>query len=178
MAGFTVIPVWSPRDHVRLRQADAGSRLRFSSDEWSVDRRDLAAVFADLAFLPDCDGFATAANTVAPVFYAVCPQVGCAGVDFFAQCLAPGIRYFLCPPVKLIPRLLAFLAVRPGLTVLLVVPDWPSASFWAVLHPGGLPHPMVRFCRRFSPRFFSVYPVHSLFTSGARIPMLAMLCHT
>ena len=178
MAGFTVIPVWSPRDHIRLRQADAGSRLRFSSDEWSVDRRDLAAVFADLAFLPDCDGFATAANTVAPVFYAVCPQVGCAGVDFFAQCLAPGIRYFLCPPVKLIPRLLAFLAVRPGLTVLLVVPDWPSASFWAVLHPGGFPHPMVRFCRRFSPRFFSVYPVHSLFTSGARIPMLAMLCHT
>ena len=144
----------------------------------SVDRRDLAAVFADLAFLPDCDGFATAANTVAPVFYAVCPQVGCAGVDFFAQCLAPGIRYFLRPPVKLISRLLAFLAVQPGLTVLLVVPDWPSASFWAVLHPGGLPHPMVRFCRRFSPRFFSVYQVHSLFTSGARIIMLAMLCHT
>ena len=77
----------------------------------SVDRRDLAAVFADLAFLPDCDGFAAAANAVASVFYVVCPRVDCAGVDFFVQCLAPGIHYFLCPPVKLIPRLLAFLAV-------------------------------------------------------------------
>ena len=52
MAGFAVLPVWSPRDHLRLQQADAGSRLRFSSDEWSIDRRDLAAVFAELAFVP------------------------------------------------------------------------------------------------------------------------------
>ena len=121
--------------------------------------------------MPDCDGFATADNAVEPVFYAVCPQVGCAGVDFFAQSLSPDIRYFLCPLVKVISRLVHFLSTTPGLTFLLVVPDWPSASFWAVLHPGG---PHILWCV-FACIFCHVF---SLFTLSGVCPLqgLLLLC--
>jgi hypothetical protein len=98
-----IFPVWTPRDQPRLQWADSGSKFSRSTDEWAVHRPDLAVVFGKFGFLPDVDCFASALNTVCPVYFSVIPQLDSAGVDFFAQTLVPGLNYYCCPPVKCLP---------------------------------------------------------------------------
>ena len=174
----SIIPVWTPREHPRLQQADFGSRLATSSDEWSIDRRDLAELFVLLDCYPDFDGFAISSNAITSSFFSPCPQTGCAGVNFFTQQLSPAHFYFLCPPVSLISKTVAQLEMTQGIQALLLVPDWPSTVFWAVLHPGGRTHPMVQRVWRFKPRFYSSVGVKCLFTAGATVPFLALVCKT
>jgi len=101
--GISVIPVWTPRLHPRIVLADAGSRFSRSTDEWSVHRPDLAEIFCFFNFLPDIDCFASATNAVCPKFFSKVPQLGSAGVDFFAQ--RPQERnLFLCPPVSCVSQ--------------------------------------------------------------------------
>ena len=42
-----IVPVWTPRSQARIVEADLGSKLSSSTDEWCVDRRDLAEVFCN-----------------------------------------------------------------------------------------------------------------------------------
>jgi hypothetical protein len=97
--GIRVIPVWTPRLHPRMLLADAGSRFSRSTDEWSVNRSDLAAIFSFFAFTPDVDCFASATNAVCPLFFSKVPQLNTSGVDFLTQ--RPSQKnLFLCPPVS------------------------------------------------------------------------------
>jgi hypothetical protein len=146
-----------------------------NTDEWSVDHPHLAAVFRALRFFPQVDCFAIPANSISTVFFTAGPQLGAAGVDFFAQEPTPGASLFLCPPVSLVARALGkFLSFSKSAAVLLF-PRWPAAAFWPVLFPGGSPHRAAVKVHHFVPSFFSVVSAPSLFTSGAKIPMVAFL---
>jgi hypothetical protein len=175
--GIRVVPVWTPRLHPRLVLADVGSRLSSSTDEWSVDRTDLAGIFAFFGFSPDTDCYAASQNAISPHFFSKVPQTGSAGIDFLAQSPTT-VNLFLCPPVSGIISAFHHVLSLRGKLALLLVPDWPSTAFWAVLHPGGKVHPSVQCSKVFYPRFFSANSVPTLFTSGARIPLLALLIRT
>ena len=153
------------------------NRLTFSTDEWAVRRSDLAAIFAALQFLPDLDCFASHLNSVCADFFSLQPCPGSLGIDYFAQSVPLGRRLFLCPPVRLISRVFrSLLTLPPDVSFLLLVPDWPSTAYWSILHPGGTRHPIFTAVLQFYPRFFATCDAPCLFTSGARVPFLA-LCH-
>jgi hypothetical protein len=171
-------PVWTPRSHPRLRLADAGTRLATSTDEWSVDRRDLAAVFHHFQVIPDVDCFASAVNAICPVFYSAVPQPGASAVNFFSQHLSPGPIYFVCPPVKLLAAAFRHLLTFRNVTAVFLLPDWPSTAFWPVFFPAGRLHSSAVAMLRFAPRFFATNSAPSLFTSRPRIPFLALLIVT
>jgi hypothetical protein len=82
---------------------------------------------------------------------------------------------FLCPPVGLVARALGKFLSFPASTAVLIFPRWPAAAFWPVLFPGGSPHQAAVKVHHFTPSFFSVVSAPSLFTSGAKIPMVALL---
>jgi hypothetical protein len=172
-----VIPVWTPRIQTRILLADAGSRFSRSTDEWSIDRHDLATIFAHFSFQPDTDCYASSKNAVCPHFYSKVPQLACAGVDFLAQ-KPTTTNLFLCPPVSGILAAFNHALTLRSKNILLLLPDWPSTVFWSTLHPAGLLHPAVTRSHVFHPTFFSVVSVPSLFTSGARIPILALQIQT
>jgi len=172
-----IIPVWTPRSHARIVAADAGSRFATSTDEWFIDRSSLGVIFRLLSFQPDencVDCFASAANTVCTTFYSAIPQVGAAGVDFFAHTPSQPNLY-MCPPISLAARAFGRLAHLPGKRCLLIVPRWPSANFWPVLFPGGSPHKLVQKCHEFRPQCYS--PVPCIFTS-TKFTFLALLIVT
>jgi hypothetical protein len=128
-----------------------------------------------LGSFPQVDCFAIPANSISTVFFSAGLQSGVAGVDFFAQEPTPGASLFLCPPVSLVARALGKFLSFPESVAVLLFPRWPAAAFWPVLFPGGSPHRAAVKVHHFAPSFFSVMPAPSLFTSGAKIPMVALL---
>jgi hypothetical protein len=76
---------------------------------------------------------ASSKNSVCKKFFSLLPQVGAAGINFFCQQLQPEVKYFCCPPVKLITRAVGHLLRQERVEALLVVPAWESTAFWAVL---------------------------------------------
>jgi hypothetical protein len=168
-------PIFSPASSPAIAAADARFALSRSTDEWSIDRQSLSQIFLSLDFHPDVDGFASRFNTVCPVFFSASPQLHSAGVNFFSQVLDPRRRYFICPPPKLLSPALQHCLKFPGVLALFILPDWPSAAFWLTFFPNGRLHENVIAHRRFTPPFFAANNVPSIFTSGAYIPMLALL---
>jgi len=171
---FVLVPVFTPTCHPRVSTVE----LSRSTDEWSVDRGDLAIVLAALNFTPQVDCMASDLNAICAVFFSLASSAMSVGVDFFCQRLRPGVNYFLCSPVKVIPAAFHRIAAFPGVTALMLVPDWPSAAFWPILFPAGRNHRIIVSTHRFVPRFFSALSVPSLFTAGARVPMVALLIKT
>jgi hypothetical protein len=72
-----------------------GSKFSHSTDEWSVNREDLIALFSRLSFWPTVDAFASAHNHVCDKYFSYLPQTGSAGVNFFAQMLSVTGKIFL-----------------------------------------------------------------------------------
>ena len=168
-------PVWTPPSPADINYASAKFDLNQSTDEWCIHREDLAAVFAALTFFPDIDCFASHTNAICERFFSRSPQLHSAGVNFFSQLLNPSLRYFCCPPVRLLPAVLQHLVKFPGARVLVVLPVWHSAVFWPLFHPNGHPHRFVTATHSFVPRFFTSNGVPCHFTSANAVHMLAML---
>lgn len=170
-----IIPVWTPRTHARIVIADIGSKMVASTDEWCVDRNDLVQVFTKFDFLPEVDCFASSQNTVCEKFFSKIPQLGSSGVNFLAQGLSPNVNYFCCPPVKMIGRTVCHLLEKDDILSLLVVPVWPSTSFWPALQQS------VRFRQcivkelRFKPKFYMSNGAKSLFSRCPQFEMAAYL---
>ena len=61
---------------------------------------------------------------------------GSAGIDAFCQDCGVDNNYF-CPPVSLIPQVIKRMALCKAIGTLLV-PKWPSSSFWPFICPDGL----------------------------------------
>jgi hypothetical protein len=80
-----IVPVWTPRSQARIVEADLGSKLNSSTDEWCIDRQDLADVFTTLDYWPSFDCMATSRNSVCEKFFSKIPQIGSAGVNFLCQ---------------------------------------------------------------------------------------------
>jgi len=72
-------------------------------------------------------------NAVCKEFFSVLPQVSSSGLNIFCQKLELGKKYFCCPPVKLIVRVVGYLLQQTDVQVLLIVPAWESTPFWSVL---------------------------------------------
>ena len=121
-------PEWVPRE--LNEQADYLSRI-VDYDDWFLNH----TVFAELdaAWGPHTvDQFADFHNRQTPRFNSQCWNPGAEAVDAFTVNWA-GENNWWYPPVALIPRVIGHAKVCKAVGTL-VVPGWPSARFWPVLH--------------------------------------------
>jgi hypothetical protein len=133
--------IWEVSHPAALQEADDRSRQYTSTDEWGADRQDLHRAFLILGETPTVDAFASRKNTICQTFFSKWPQLGGAGVDFFAQTLSSREIYFCCPPVAEAAHTIRKLCSSNNITAILVLPAWHSALHWALLrtHSGFIP---------------------------------------
>ena len=120
-------PEWIPREV--NQQADFISRI-IDHDDWSIH----PAIFQrlDVMWGPHTiDQFASYFNTQLPRFNSRFWNPGSEAVDAFT-CDWQGENNWWCPPVYLVPRVLRH-AQATKATGTLLVPNWPSATFWPML---------------------------------------------
>jgi hypothetical protein len=72
--------------------------------------------------MPDVDFCTSRKNAVCVKFYSKIPQIGSSGVNFLAQELEENVKYFCCPPVKMIGRAICHLIEKENICSLLIVP--------------------------------------------------------
>ena len=136
--------IWQPRDSLQIQWADIGSKLIHSTDEWSVSRRWFKIIIYRLGCTPTVDAFASRANAMLPTFFSKCPQIGTAGVDFFAQPLHRDQLYWCTPPVSIVVKVIKhILSHETPVYAILNVPEWHSSRFWPFLVRGNFFAPFV-----------------------------------
>jgi len=64
-----IVPVWTPCTHTHIVEADLGSKMAASTDEWCIDREDLCKVFSQLRFTQEVDCSATRQNSICEQFF-------------------------------------------------------------------------------------------------------------
>ena len=84
----------------------------------------------------DVDCFAQFCNRKAKIFFSRREELGSTGVNFFSQRLFRSLSYYCFPPPGVILATILHLAAF-GVSGLLVVPVWPSSSFWPNIVPDG-----------------------------------------
>jgi len=173
-----IIPVWTPRSQARIVTADLGSKMSSSTDEWCIDRCDLINLFTKMNYMPDFDCMASRKNAICKNFYSKIPQIGSKGVNFLSQKLSVDVKYFCCPPVKMIGRVACHLLDHTHVTCLLIVPVWPSAAFWPALQQSPRFQSSVSREQRFRPKFFMSNGARSLFSRCPKFEMVAFLLKT
>ena len=82
-----IIPIWSPRTSIQIQLADLGSKFSSSTDEWSIDKISYDAILNYFNVVPTVDCFSSNSNSKCLKLFSKIPQVGTAGIDFFAQTL-------------------------------------------------------------------------------------------
>jgi hypothetical protein len=118
---------WVPRTEVT--KADFISRI-IDLDDWQITR----SLFDHLENLwgpHSIDCFANHYNHKISRFYSRFWTPGCTGIDFFIQHLHSE-NCLLVPPVCLVSRTLDYMCQQKAIGTL-VVPFWPSSSFWPLL---------------------------------------------
>ena len=128
--GISIEAQWLPREE-NLR-ADLLSRF-IDKDDWRLNPRVFSMI--DKKWGPHSiaiDRFSSHLNNQVPKFNSKFFSPGCFGVDALAQNWSTDNNW-LCPPVHLIPASLRKLASHKAVGTL-VVPEWPLASFWPLLH--------------------------------------------
>ena len=150
--GITVVPIWKPRTTSPLVLADLGSKMYQSTDEWGIDKNTYDRITRVIGAKATVDGFATSCNTVARKFYSKYPQVGSAGIDFFAQKLDSKEVYWLCPPVKEVARCIRHvLGKEERVLAYISFPEWKSQNYWPLVVRG-------EYFATFVCRFFYSFP--------------------
>ena len=149
-----------------------------STDEWCIDSCDLINLFTKMNYMPDFDCMASRKNAICKNFYSKIPQIGSKGVNFLSQKLSVDVKYFCCPPVKMIGRVACHLLDHRNVTCLLIVPVWPSAAFWPALQQSPRFQSSVSRERRFRPKFFMSNGARSLFRRSPKFEMVAFLLKT
>ncbi len=122
-------PVWVPRGQNEL--ADAISRIE-DFDDWSV-RPEIFAHFDRLFGPHTCDCFANDLNTCLEKFYSRFYRPGCFGVNAFAHDWSADVNWLVPPPVLVAQTVKHLIRCKARGTLL--VPLWPSASYWPLLFP-------------------------------------------
>ena len=118
---------WIPRD--LNSQADFVSEIR-NCDDWQLTPQCFHTLEHMWGPRPlDC--FASYYNAKTPRFFSHFWNLGTAGVDAFFQSWE-GENCLVVPPVSIITRVLSYISLQ-NVAVTLVVPAWPSASFWPLL---------------------------------------------
>lgn len=124
-------PEWVPRGQNEM--ADYISRI-IDYDDWGINQSVFELV--DEFWGPHTvDRFASDCNNKCVRFNSRFWNPGSEAVDAFTVNWAGELNWF-CPPIVLIPRVVAH-ARACGCKGTLVVPAWPSAPFWPLLFPWG-----------------------------------------
>ena len=96
-------------------------------------------------------------------------------MNFLAQDLKPGIKYYCCPPVKMLGRVVCHLLEKEQIDCLLIVPVWHSVVFWPTLQQSERFKEAIVREIRFWPKFFMSNNAQSLL-AGVRISKWRPLC--
>ena len=116
---------WIPRSEVQ--RADYISRL-IDTDDWQISTQ-FFELLEELWGPHSLDCFANYYNAKLPKFYSRFWNPGCAGVDYFVQPIR-NENCLVVPPVCLISRALQYMFSQEAVGTVIIVPFWPSASFW------------------------------------------------
>ena len=134
---ITLIVEWRSRDDPLIQLAFLGSRL-FDESSYGLNFDSfwfLASSFSNLNCEVDC--MAEVTNKKCARFFSRFPESEAKRRNFFSQKLDSGTVYYCFPPPSLITAtLLHFL--KFGAHGLLLVPWWPSCTFWCWLTPEGV----------------------------------------
>ena len=118
---------WIPR--TENEKADYISRL-IDFDDWQTTH-DLFLSLEELWGPHTVDCFANYYTAKLPRFFSRFWNPGTSGIDFFAQELSSE-NCLVVPPVSLVARVIHYLSLQKAMATL-VVPLWPSSSFWPLL---------------------------------------------
>jgi hypothetical protein len=170
--------VWVSDSPIETAIVDDRSRLSTSTDEWGLDRKEIAALCQSFRIRPTTDCFASSSSAVCEHFFSKVPQRGCSAVDFFAQQLQPGQVYYCCPPVKEVGHMLRRLFRFPEVTALVVIPAWTGSPYWGMIRQhGGFVKAVLKW-QVWQPVCQDYGLGRSLFTSGTNIQMWAGVIYT
>ena len=128
-----VVPVWETKIQKEIVEADRWSKASASTDEWGLQEDERENLWREWAITPTIDAFASSSNGVCPAFYSKWPQMGAAGVNFFAQELKASEVYYCCPPVKEAGHMIGRLTSSNNVTVLVVVHAWEGSVHWSLI---------------------------------------------
>ena len=118
---------WIPR--TENEKADYISRL-IDFDDWQITPPFFRSL-EDLWGPHTVDCFANFYTAKLPKFFSRFWNPGTSGVDFFAQNLEPE-NCLVDPPVSLVARAVHYLSLHKARATI-VVPAWPSSSFWPLI---------------------------------------------
>jgi hypothetical protein len=122
-----IIPIHLSRTDERIMQEDDLSKT-CDSDDWSIDEISFRRLAYNFGL--QIDAFADNVNARLKRFYSRLFVEGTEGVETFSQRWSDGM--WMCPPVKLLPAIARELRRRNNCSVLLIVPDWPTKSFYSL----------------------------------------------
>ena len=132
-------PGWIPGSTMIKNGVDALSR-RWSSKraamEWPIHRSIFAAVCQIFEAKTDdmIDRFATATNTVSRRFNSLTPEPNAEALDGLSQdWAAEKAVQWINPPFALLPRVINKIATERPRAAIVIVPAWPSATWWPTL---------------------------------------------
>ena len=145
---------WIPRELNEC--ADFLSRI-VDIDNWMLNPSVFLQIDAEWG-LHTLDCFASCDNAQLPRFNSRCWNPGSEAVDTFTVNWA-GENNWWCPPISLIPRIIHHAQACSAIGTL-VVPYWPSASFWPMLCP-----PMGQF-EKFIVEVWELPRIRELFLPG------------
>ena len=118
---------WIP--HTENEKADYISRL-VDFDDWEITH-DLLQSLEQLWGPHTVDCFANYYTAKLPRFFSCFWNPGASGIDFFAQELSSE-NCLVFTPVALVTRVIHYPSLQKAMATL-VVPLWPSSSFWPLL---------------------------------------------
>ena len=166
MFNITLQVEWLPRENPTMVVADYFSRSLDTTD-YGISEAAFAAL--STAWGPfDVDAFASDSNARLKPFFSKLFSEQAEGMDAFAQSWT-GRHLWLCPPVSLVTEVLTKLKHSEDCSGVLVVPQWPLASFWLNLLPDGKHFIQgVTNFTFFSPKWFSGHSVKSKMFRGVK----------
>lgn len=119
-------PIHLRREDPRIRKADEGSKVA-DSDDWSIDQ--LTFAYFEKFFEFTIDLFADHKNAKVGRFYSNFYCEGSLGIEALAHSWERETAW-ICPPVSLLHQVLRKISSTEVLAGVLIVPNWPTASFW------------------------------------------------
>ena len=127
---------WRPRDNYLLAHADRGSKS-FDASSFSLDGESFCAMMEYFPEVPiDVDGMAEWWNRKSSFYFSRDEDIHAAGTNFFAQEINLNWSVYIFPPAGLIVSVILHLAHFKS-NGLIIIPAWPSASFWLRIAPDG-----------------------------------------
>ena len=149
--GIQVEALWRSRTEGVIRVADLGSR-DYHQDDVSFDFDTFARVVSEFGPF-DVDCFAASHNKKAVRFFSRLEVLGSEGTDFFLQSLSRGDNHWVFPPPGRLCEAALHLEEQ-GVAGVMVVPVWPSSSFYSFFWPDG------RHCARWVTDMMLVTPMY------------------